>query len=128
MARIAFKENLSAAVALDLKPRRALSHSGYISQGKIFCQNALGNDDWKATLAAKGVSGNDLAATLAGFQNLQTLSDKLAQKTGAAQQATQDRNAAWQELKLWISDFRAVAKIALRETPQACEQLGIKAR
>ena len=40
-----------------------------------------------------------------------------------AQQATKDRDAALSALRAWLSEFRAVAKIALADTPQQLEAL-----
>jgi hypothetical protein len=54
----------------------------------------------------------------------------LAQKkeTGEAQEATEMRDKALDNLAKWISNFRAVAKVALEDNPQQLEKLGILAR
>ena len=46
-------------------------------------------------------------------------------REGEAQQATKDRVAAMDALDEWMSDFVAIACIALEEIPQFLEKLGI---
>ena len=47
------------------------------------------------------------------------------QKAGEAQHATQQRDAVRQQMRIWLVDFRTVARIALREEPQLLEALGM---
>lgn len=49
-------------------------------------------------------------------------------ETGEAQEATGIRDNALDKLAHWLSDFRAVAKVALDDSPQQLEKLGILAR
>ena len=126
LARIAFKRNIGALTALGLRGRRADSQSGYAAQGLLFYDNALASTDFTGVLAGKGVMVSDLKNGQAKFSSLQKLSDVQQRETGEAQQATQQRNAAYDELADWMSDFRETAKVALRKTPQLREQLGIK--
>jgi anion-transporting ArsA/GET3 family ATPase len=47
---------------------------------------------------------------------------------GEAQASTQARDEKIDELAKWISNLRAVAKVALADDPQQLEKLGILAR
>lgn len=47
------------------------------------------------------------------------------QKSGEAQHATQQRDKVRRALRTWVSDFRTVARVALREEPQLLEVLGM---
>lgn len=49
-------------------------------------------------------------------------------ETGEAQAATQRRDKKIDELAKWVSDLRAVVKVALAGDPQQLEKLGILAR
>ncbi len=44
---------------------------------------------------------------------------------GDAQIATQARDAAMDALDQWVSDFIAIARLALEEEPQALEKMGV---
>ena len=47
---------------------------------------------------------------------------------GEAQNATEARDKKFDELAKWVSDLRAVARVALTDSPQQLEKLGILAR
>ena len=46
-------------------------------------------------------------------------------KIGEAQQSTKARDVAIDKLDDWMSDFIAIARVALEEKPQFLEKLGI---
>ena len=47
---------------------------------------------------------------------------------GEAQAATKARDAAIDELQDWLSDYLAIAKVALEDNPQLLEGLGVLVR
>ena len=47
---------------------------------------------------------------------------------GEAQAATKARDAALDDLQDWLSDYLAIAKVALEEDPQLLEGLGVLQR
>jgi len=49
-------------------------------------------------------------------------------KKREAERTTQQQNEALKELRQWVRDFMAIAKIAFREDPQQLEALGIVAK
>tara|TARA_R110002050_G_scaffold89774_1_gene188980 strand:- start:37267 stop:37446 length:180 start_codon:yes stop_codon:yes gene_type:complete len=48
-------------------------------------------------------------------------------ESGEAQQATDDRERAMDEIDEWMSLYYTIAKIALANKPQLLEKLGVKA-
>ncbi len=127
-ARLVFKKDLAASTALGLGGRRHRSQSGYAAQALLFYNNLLNpeNAAWQTALGKKGVSADELAAQQSAYSNLATLEAAQQKETGEAQAATKKRDAAYDALREWTSEFRATAKIALRKYPQMMEQLGIK--
>ena len=47
------------------------------------------------------------------------------QQTGEARGATRERNKVRRALRTWVADFRAIARVALRDEPQLMEGLGM---
>ena len=52
----------------------------------------------------------------------------LVQEKGEAQAATKRRDAALDAMQDWLSDYLAIAKVALEEEPQLLEGLGVLQR
>ena len=128
LARIVFKNDIAAKTALGLQGERPRSQSGYVNAGLLFYSNAMASQLFTAALAKKGINVQELLAGQTGFKNLQTLSAAQQKETGEAQAATQQRDAAYDALSEWMSEFRITAKVALRKYPQYREQLGIRER
>ena len=125
LARIALKHNVAAQKAMALRGDRAQSQSGYIGQALLFYSNAMEVPDFKAALSQKGVTGTDLADGKAKAESLQNLRAAQRKETGEAQQATKKRDAAYDDLHDWMSDYRATARIVLADAPQLMEEIGI---
>lgn len=84
----------------------------------------------KALTLAEGVEGYPvLPAEIAQAQEMITAisQTRLLQmsKKREAQRTTQQQNEALAELRQWVRDFLAIAKIAFRHDPQQLEALGI---
>jgi hypothetical protein len=62
---------------------------------------------------------------LQDVEEVENLHIKQLSEKSAAQQATQKRDEAFDELCDWYSDFRGIARIALYDDPQLLEALGI---
>ncbi|MEL7329962.1 MAG: hypothetical protein AAGJ69_08990, partial [Cyanobacteria bacterium J06559_1] len=74
-----------------------------------------------------GITRKKLRASQKTLQVVEAAAQTQEQAKGAAQRATQTRNAAMKALRDWLSDFIAIAKIALAQDRQLLESLGIKA-
>jgi hypothetical protein len=94
----------------------------------LFYNNATATPSIATALATKGITAAELTASKAAFKNLETLAAAQQKETGEAQEATKRRDAAYDALEDWMSDFRETAKVALRRHPQLMEQLGIGQR
>ncbi len=126
LARLVFRKDPDAKAALGLRGTRAKSQSGYAGQGFLFYDNALNNVAFLTALGKKGITLEELSLGQAAFRNLQTLTAAQQKETGEAQAATRRRDAAYDDLSEWMSEFYSTAKIALRKNPQMMEKLGIK--
>jgi anion-transporting ArsA/GET3 family ATPase len=128
IARVAFNDNIKADKTTMLFGRRKQSLSGWLEQARAFYKNLLGDTDFLAALSEFGYTEEKLRQESTLID--QVISKHLAQKKeiGEAQEATETRDKALDKLANWISDLRAVAKVALEDNPQQLEKLGILAR
>jgi len=127
IARVAFKGDPSVAKALGIAGRRKESYSGWLDQAQQFYLTALENTVYQAGLARFGVTPEKLQAGKALVDAVVAAKQSKESETGEAQQATQTRDAAVDALDDWMSDFIAIARIALEGT-QLSETLGILER
>ncbi|MEL7360094.1 MAG: hypothetical protein AAFN40_26620 [Cyanobacteria bacterium J06560_6] len=127
IARIAFKGDPATATELGLKGDRAKSLPRWLTQANQFYTNALASDTILTGLATFGITRKKLRAAQKTLQAVEAAAQTQEQAKGAAQRATQTRNAAMKALRDWLSDFIAIAKIALAQDRQLLESLGIKA-
>ncbi len=125
IARIALNGKRGAWQALDLDGRRKQTFSGWVSQATVFYTNAQADKAIMASLAKFGITTKDLND---GLEKAKEVGSKLAtqlKEKGEAQDATQVRDKAFDDLQDWMSDFIAIARIALEDQPQMLEVLGI---
>lgn len=125
VARVALKDDRGAAEALKLRGRRKETISGWIDQARTFYDNALADEDIQDALAEFNVTTEDLNEALAQVDAVAAANSTQEQEKGDAQDATQARDAAVEKLDEWMSDFFAIARVALEDRPQQLEKLGL---
>jgi hypothetical protein len=128
IARVAFKNNAGIATELDLNGIRKRTISGWLLQVQQFYNNALANPQILASLAEYGITEEKLKFCLAEVEAVAQANLVQEKEKGDAQNATKTRDKAVDELDDWLSDFIAIAKIALEAEPQLLESLGILER
>ena len=128
IARVALKNDRGAAQQLDLNGQRKQSLSGWLVQARQFYANALSAPDILAKLEPYGLTRAKLEAGQAEVGAVEAANLAQQKERGEAQTATKARDAALDELNEWMSDFVALARVALDEQPQRLEKLGVVAR
>ena len=128
VARVALKNNPGAVTKLSLSGTRKKSLSGWTAQATQFYKNALGDKEILTALKEFGMNEQKLKAGLNLVKAIETANLTQEEEKGQAQAATQTKDAAIDELQDWLSDYLAIAKIALEEDPQLLEGLGILQR
>ena len=128
VARVALKDERGAAAKLALDGPRKRSLAGWLAQARQFYANAQADAEVLAALGQFGVTAEKLAAGQAQVDAVEALAAAQKKETGEAQQATQKRDGALEALDGWMSDFVAIARIALEENPQWLEKMGVLAR
>ena len=128
IARIAFKDRGGIATELALTGPRKQSIDSWLAQSSQFYINALASEEILTGLKQYGITAQKLKASQAKVRALTAASALQKKRKGEAKSATEKRDRHLAELRDWLSDFRAVAKIALAEDPQQLESLGILQR
>ena len=127
VARVALKGNPKARAAMMLSGDRKRTLSGWLEQTTAFYANLMAD---AKLMAAMGIFGYDQAKLEAEQVLMQAVvKANLVQEKekGEAQEATKLRDARLDELDQWMSDFKAIAQVALEENPQWLEKLGFSA-
>jgi len=127
-ARVPFKREPAIMVKLGLAGDRKTSFSGWLTQARQFYTNALNDSEVLAKLGQFGITEAKLQAGQQLLDELEAANTDQEKEKGEAQQATADRDVALDEMDDWVSDYTAIARIALADKPQLLEKLGIVVR
>lgn len=128
IARVAFQGNAKVNKSIMLYGTRKPSLSGWLEQTKAFYANILGDDELLNLIAGYGYTREKLQTESALLDQVTATHMQQKKEIGEAQNATQARDKVFDDLAKWVSDLRAVAKVALEDNPQHLEKLGILAR
>ncbi len=110
---IAFKDNRPAHTALMLCGQRYRDLVGWLEQTTIFYQNLLATPELMAGLARFGYTGAKLQAELELVKAVTEANQAQEIAKSKAVAATRGRDDKLAELERWLSEFKAIARIAL---------------
>lgn len=113
---------------LGLLGNRGKSIAVWIMKANIFYSQALDSPELLERLAGCGVNRKSLERGREQLEGIKSLHRKNEMANGRARMSTKERDGALEELKGWLTRYRAVARVALAEMPQLIEQLGIMER
>jgi len=125
VARVALKDNAGALTRLGLNGKRKRSLSGWLLQAQQFYTNLLNAPDLVEAMKQFGMTPAKLKAAQAEALAVEAANQAQEKEKGEAQNSTKTRDAALDALNDWFSDFVAIARVALEESPQLLESLGI---
>ena len=125
VARVAFSEDALAGGALKLFGPRKQSTSGLIDQAATFYANLAADTKLVAKMSRFGYTEAKLKGEASQLEALRAKLQAQAKETGEAQAATAARDAKLRDLDAWVSDLRAICKVAFYGSPQELEKLGL---
>jgi hypothetical protein len=128
IARLVFEHQRGILQTLHLLGKRKTYITGWLAQAQQFYAATLANTAIVSGFQSIGVTKNALEQ---GSQQVEAVARELAERShrqGLARQTTRDRNAAMQELILWMRDFKLVARVALKDSPTILAQFGVRVR
>jgi len=125
VARVALEGDTNAMVTLGINGRRKKALAGWLAQARQFYSHALADVLVLEKLAVYGLSADILTAGQAEVETVAAALLAQKKEMGEAQQATKNRDEAVDDLEEWLHLFLQIARIALEETPQYLEKLGV---
>ncbi|MDR2929116.1 MAG: hypothetical protein LBV41_13095 [Cytophagaceae bacterium] len=128
VARIAFKEHPGALLSVSATGSRKRSISGFLKEAREFYTNILEQPRLLGLIARFNITDDNLKVGLTSLTIAEKAHQAYLKEKGEAQEATIARDEAFDSLYSTYSDFRAIARIALADTPQLLEQMGIVAK
>jgi hypothetical protein len=126
VTRVAFHREPGKLQEFNATGERRRSMSGWLNDARILYTNLQQTPGALETMAQYGYTAERLLEEQQQqVEEVAQLHTKQLEETGAAQQSTQEKDKAFDELCNWYSDFRAIARVALYDKPQLLEVLGI---
>ncbi|MFK8280974.1 MULTISPECIES: hypothetical protein [Capnocytophaga] len=123
-ARIVFEDNEEALRQLKLKGSAARAIAAAMEEMRAFYQLLDTTPNLLTPLKQLKINEEDVKNQLQELPEVEKAYATYLQEKGESQQATRDKNKAFEALDKWVSKFHKVAKIALEDRPQLLEALG----
>lgn len=125
LTQILCKKDPDTLIQLGVKGRFPSKYNEFFDKIKLFYTSINTNTAIQAKLAILKLTPEIAAACLADLDSLLKLRADFDREMGESQAATVSKNAALHNLSEWMDDFDTLAKIALYDTPQRLEVLGV---
>ncbi|GET47808.1 hypothetical protein RCZ02_06390 [Capnocytophaga felis] len=123
-ARIVFEDNEEALRQLKLKGSAARAIAAAMEEMRAFYQLLDTTPNLLTPLKQLKINEEDVKNQLQELPEVEKAYATYLQEKGESQQATRDKNKAFETLDKWVSKFHKVAKIALEDRPQLLEAFG----
>ncbi len=123
-AKVVYRKDNVTADILGVSGQMPRSYVKWFEITDKFYTSALANRVIVGSLSRYGITEQSLTATKTKITELASLRSKYLAEVGESQAATQTKDQAMLELENWMSDFYAIAKIALEDKPQLLESIG----
>lgn len=122
-AKIVFKDQPDVLKKLQLKGIASVRNAALIDTMRLFYETLNNYPELQTPLQRLKITAQHVTNQLTNItQTQQAYADYIREK-GESQQATQDKNKAFDAVTKWVSEFYAVAKIALEDQPQLLESV-----
>ncbi len=125
IARIAMQGDRGTGTSLKLTGIRKVTLSAWLDQTRTFYANALGSSEVIAAMGRFGITREKLETGQELVNEVERKLNSQLMEKGEAQNATQVRDEAFEELQDWMGDFIVICRIALDDRSQYLEILGI---
>jgi len=123
-AKVVFRNDTLAMDRLGVSGSMPKAYIKWLEAIKKFYSVAIADTDIQAKLARLKVSPDQLADANTLLSSIEAARAEYLREKGESQDATKAKDAAFAKIDDWMSEFYAVARIALDDKPQLLESLG----
>lgn len=123
-AKVIFRNDSKTMDKLAVSGSLPKAYIKWLEVVKKFYSVALKDAGIQAKLVRLKITLDDLTASDTLIGDLEAARAEYLREKGESQDATQAKDAAFEKMDDWMSEFYAVAKIALEDKPQLLESLG----
>lgn len=123
-AKVVFRNDSLNAEKLGITGEMPRAYVKSIEAAKKFYNEVSANESILTQLGRLAVTSTEITAAIALIANVETARANYLREAGESQTATKAKDAAFAQMDEWMSDFYAVARIALEDSPQLLEVLG----
>ena len=127
-AKVVFRKDLEIMKRLNLDTAIPEAYLKWLETVKKFYTEMLADTALQEKIARLKVTADDLNAANALVSVLETARSEYLKEKGESQDATKTKDEAFSRLDDWMSEFYAVARIALEDNIQLLEALGVIVR
>jgi hypothetical protein len=125
VARVVFAEDATASATLKLYGPRKLSLKGLIEQATTLYQNLGPTSRLMPKMLRFGYSARRLEEEAALVEGLRARLQVQAKEMREALSSTLERDRQLHKLDRWVSELRAICRIAFYDAPRELEKLGL---
>lgn len=123
-AKVIFRNDSLTLDKLAVSGSLPKAYVKWLETAKKFYSVASTDTDLQNKLARLKITTDDLTAASTLISNLEAARADYLREKGESQDSTKIKDAAFVKIDDWMSEFYAVAKIALEDNPQLLESLG----
>ncbi len=127
-AKVVFRNDLEILKQLELEKALSQGYAKWLEGVKKFYSEIINDETLQTKLLRLKVTKEDLNNAGKEILKLDKARAEYIREKGESQEATQDKNAAFDKMEDWMYEFYAVAKIALEDNAQLLESLGVLVR
>ncbi|MEK6481615.1 hypothetical protein WJR50_28990 [Catalinimonas sp. 4WD22] len=121
VARTAFRKQPEVLHALKIK--RFADHGWAIVRQAAYFYARIA--EMELNFQPFGISKKELEQATASVDQAMRMKEERIRRKGMAESCTEEKNAAFKALRLWVMEFRAIARLTFRDNPQMLEMFGI---
>ena len=123
-AKVIFRNDQKTLDKLGITGSMPRAYVKWLEVVKKFYSVAEKDNQIQTKLLRLKIAAEDITATITLIGELETARAEYLREKGESQDATKAKDAAFEKMDDWMSEFYAVAKIALEDSPQLLESLG----